>query len=128
MPRDAVRSWDEATHPLLHAADSLASPPKGGELTKWLLGVALPMLPIAYGLYCLWNGATVLPGKGLDATLTGAAGRWLAVAYMALGAFIHFHFGWGLSKRGARFSRVAKACALVLFLVSFGLALAGWLR
>ena len=55
--------------------------------------------------------------------LTSEAGFWLAVAYIAAGAFLHFHYFWGLSERLWRFSQIAKILSLLVFLLSLFYAL-----
>ena len=55
--------------------------------------------------------------------MKGDAGFWLAASYIAIGAFMHFHYFWGLSERLWRFSQFAKVSALLVFLPCFLYAL-----
>jgi hypothetical protein len=105
------------------AADSLAHEPSGGRVKKWLLGGGLAALPIIYGVRCLETGHTTLVGRGGDLSFTGDTGFWLAVAYIAIGAFIHFHYFWGLSPRLWPLSQAGKVLSLVVFLPCFFYAL-----
>lgn len=56
-------------------------------------------------------------------TLTGDAGFWLAVAYIAIGALIHFHYFWCLRNRLWPFSQAGKLFSLLVFLSSLFYAL-----
>jgi hypothetical protein len=107
-------------------AERLAENPSGGRVKQWLAGVFLAAWPIVYGIVCIERGHTALPGRSWLAgksNVTGDAGLWLAVAYIAFGAFLHFHYFWGLSERLVLFSRFPKALALLVFASSFFYAL-----
>lgn len=104
-------------------AEDLANPPEGGRIKQWLAGVMLAAVPIVYGSICIHRGHTTLFGRGGNADLSGEAGTSLAVAYIALGAFLHFHYYWGLSERLSRFSQFAKLLAVAAFLPCFIYAL-----
>jgi hypothetical protein len=105
-------------------AHDLAYTPSGGRLKMWLAGVVCALVPVLYGSWCLWIGSTKLFGRrGSALALTGDSGFSLAIAYIAVGAFIHFHFFWGLHPRLHRVSELMKLATVVVFLVSFGFAL-----
>lgn len=90
----------------------------------WLAGVGCALIPIIYGSKCLWTGSARLFGKRTSGlTLTGDAGFALAIAYIAVGAFIHFHFFWGLHPRLHKFCGLMKLFALLVFLATFGYAM-----
>ena len=107
----------------LDDAEDLATAPSGGRTKRWLAGVVLAAVPIIYGCICIQRGHTTLFGRGASSNLTGDAGFWLAVAYIAVGAFLHFHYFWGLSERLWRFSQFAKLLSVLVFLPSFLYAL-----
>ena len=108
----------------LDNAEDLAYGPSGGPVKQWLAGVVFASLPIIYGCICIHRGHTTLFGaRGGNFDLKGQAGLWLAVSYIAIGAFAHFHYFWGLSERLWRFSQAAKVCSLIAFLTSFIYAL-----
>lgn len=110
----------------LDDAEDFAYGPSGGRVKQWLAGVVLASLPIVYGGICVHRGHTVLPGgRGGSLDLKGDDGFWLAVSYIAIGAFVHFHYFWGLSARLWRFSQFMKVGALLVFLASFLRALYG---
>jgi hypothetical protein len=46
-----------------------------------------------------------------------------AVPYVAAGAFLHFHYFWGLNERLRRFSHITKILSLLVFLPSLFYAL-----
>lgn len=113
--------WTNKEHrTYLDDAENLAYGPSGGPVKQWLAGVVLALLPIIYGSICIDRGHTTLPGsRGGSLELKGDAGFWLAVSYIAIGAFAHFHYFWGLSDRLCRFSQFAKVSSLLVFLPSF---------
>lgn len=57
--------------------------------------------------------------------LTGEAGVCLAIAFIAIGGFLHFHYFWGLSDRLWRFSKPLKVGSLLVAFPTFVYAL--WL-
>lgn len=117
--------WTRKTHrTVFDDAENLAYGPSGGRIKQWLAGVVLASLPIVYGIHCIQRGYTTLFGdRGINQKLTGETGVWLAVAYIAIGAFVHFHYFWGLSDRLWRFSQALKVIFLLVFLPSFFYAL-----
>lgn len=105
-------------------AEDLAYGPSGGRTKQWLAGAFLASLPMVYGILCLQRGHTTLFGsRGTDQTLVGSAGISLAIAYVSVGTFLHFHYFWGLSDRLWRFSQALKIASLLVFLPSFFYAL-----
>jgi hypothetical protein len=104
-------------------ADSLAYGPSGGPLKRWLAGVGVALLPIVYGIHCLWTGHAVLPGRHrVSLETSGSTATALAIAYLALGAFIHFHYFWGLHRRLYGWSELLKVLAVLALLGSLGYA------
>ena len=99
--------------------EDLAYSPEGGRVKKWLAGVIVAALPILVGVVGIKSGHTILIGKQVTADLSGFTAFWMSVAYIAVGAFLHFHFFWGLSQRLWRFSEGAKILAMLVFLPSF---------
>lgn len=109
-----------------NTVEDLANTPSGGSVKQWLAGMALPVLIIAVSAMCMKVGRTPIfgtRGSVESVELVGRAGFWLAVSYMALGAFLHFHFFWGLSERLWRFCEWLKVLSLLVFVPSFGFAL-----
>jgi hypothetical protein len=108
----------------LDDAEDLAYGPSGGPVKQWLAGVVCSAPPIIYGVVCIQRGHTTLfGGRGGSLDLKGDAGFWLAVAYIAIGAFVHFHYFWGLSERLYPYSQFAKVVCLLVFLPCFFYAL-----
>jgi hypothetical protein len=74
-------------------AHDLAYTPSGGRIKMWLAGVGCALVPIIYGSKCLWTGSAKLFGQRANSLeLTGPGATALAIAYLAVGFFIHFHF------------------------------------
>ena len=124
-----MKSWDgrnwtpRESRTLLDDIEDLAHAPSGGRKKQWFAGVVMAMVPVIYGIHSIRRGYTTLPGSRGAEKLTGEAGVWLAVACIALGAFLHFHFFWGLSERLWRFSERLKVVTLLTLLGAFGRAL-----
>jgi hypothetical protein len=105
-------------------AEDLAYGPSGGRAKQWLAGVILASLPIIYGVVCIRRGHTTLFGRrGSDLDLSRDAALSLAISYIAIGAFLHFHYFWGLSEHLWRFSQAGKVVSVLIFLPSFLYAL-----
>lgn len=101
------------------AAESLADYPSGGRIKMWLLGVALALAPIGYGVRCLvTEHATLIGSRGSRLEVTGSAAVAMAIAYMAVGLFIHAHWFWGLHPRLSPWSPVLKILTLLTFLAA----------
>ena len=105
-------------------AEDMAFGPSGGRVKQWLAGVILAAAPIIYGIVCIHRGHATLFGKrGSNLDLSGDAALWLAISYIAVGAFLHFHYFWGLSESLWRFSQAGKVVSVLIFLPSFLYAL-----
>ncbi len=103
-------------------ADSLSHSPSGGRVKMWLLGVGLALLPISYGIYCLHTGHAILPGQNSKLDVTGSGSVALAIAYIAVGVFIHAHWFWGLYPKFEWLSPILKVVATLVFLGGLGYA------
>ena len=102
-------------------AEDLAYEPEGGRVKMWLMGVAAASAPIVYGIYCLHTCHATLIGKNSsNMELNGSAAKGLAIAIIAIGAFIHFHWFWGLNKKLLPFSPLGKLFSAIVFLISIG--------
>lgn len=98
-------------------ADDLSHAPAGGGVKRWLLGLGLALLPFGYGLQCLQSGhARFFGTRGTHLELQGASATSLAVAYLALGVFLHSHYFWGLHPRLHPWSPLLKLLSLLVFL------------
>jgi hypothetical protein len=104
-------------------AEDLAYPPTGGRGKMLFLGIILALVPAGYGIYCLRTGHALMFGQNADLDVTGSAAVALAIAYMAVGIFIHAHWFWGLRPKGESLSYLLKIFAVLLFLGSFGYAI-----
>jgi len=85
---------------LLSAGSALGGEPTGGRFKMWFWGVAFAVLPLGYGLVCLFTGQARIVGRGGEsAVFHGAEAIGLAVGYISIGAFLHFRYFWGLHQR-----------------------------
>ena len=81
------------------------------------------MIPIAYGIHCLLSGRALIPGRyGLAYRAAGSVAIAMAIAYIAIGAFLHFRFFWELHGKLWRFSEAGKILSLTAFLGGLGYA------
>jgi len=102
-------------------AGSLSESPSGGRLKMWLLGFLLALVPILYGMHCLWSGHTKLVGgRGASLDLTGSAAVAMAIAYIAMGGYMHAHWFWGLHHKLEPLSPILKLLAVLAFLGGLG--------
>lgn len=115
--------FDKPLPTALDKAERLAGSPSGGRITMWLLGFCLALIPIGYGVHFLSvHRATFFGRGGSRLELHGAPAVALAVAYIAVGLFIHAHWFWGLHPRLQRFSYFGKLLSLLVFVPTFGYA------
>jgi hypothetical protein len=102
-------------------AESLSHAPSGGRLKMWLLGVGVALIPIYYGIRCLQSGhATLFGTRGARLELSGVEATAMAIAYIAVGVFIHAHWFWGLHPRLEALSPILKVVATLVFLGGLG--------
>jgi hypothetical protein len=104
-------------------AEDLAYPPSGGPVKMCLLGIGVALIPFIYGAHCLLSGRALLFGQNGNMRVTGAAATALAIAYMAVGVFIHAHWFWGLLPKLEAVSYLLKYAAVLVFIGSFGYAM-----
>ena len=101
--------------------ESLSYSPSGGRIKMWLLGVGLALIPLCYGVHCWFTGhARFFGRRGSHLDLDGSAAGALAIAYIAVGVFIHVHWFWGLHPRLVPLSKLLKVLAVLVFLGGFG--------
>ena len=102
-------------------AESLSHSPSGGRLKMWLLGVGLALVPIGYGVRCLQTGhVTFFGSRGSRLDLTDSSAVAMAIAYIAVGVFIHAHWFWGLHPKLEVLSPILKVLAVLVFLGGLG--------
>jgi hypothetical protein len=101
-------------------AEDLAYSPSGGHAKMWGLGVGLAFVPIGYGIRCLFTGHATLIGQNGDLDVTSSTAVALAIAYIAVGIFMHAHWFWGLQPKLEIVSYVLKFLAALVFLGSLG--------
>ncbi len=106
-------SWD---------AESLSEAPDVGPVKRWIYGVLLAALPVAFGIWCIVQGRTPLCSRYGVTYLTGQAGVALAAAYIAVGVFCHVHFFWAAHPKLWRAARAAKVLIIVVFIAGLGYA------
>jgi hypothetical protein len=104
----------------LDVAEDLADAPSGGRFHMWLLGVGLALIPFGYGVRCLLTGHARFLGRGSSLNLEGSAAVAMAIAYIAIGVFIHAHWFWGMHRRLEPLSYPLKVLAALAFLGGFG--------
>ena len=108
--------------------DFPADRPPDALQTQLVKGLGLALVPIVYGAVCIRRRSTLLflleRSAGEDTIeFLGSEGFWLAVAYIALGVALHFHFFWGYDDRLWRYADYGKNLATVVCVGSFFYAL-----
>ena len=110
--------------PSVDEAEELSYAPSGGRVKMWLSGVGLALVPLVYGLKGLEAGRTLFFGsRGSQLELQDEAAAGMSIAYIAVGAFLHFHYFWGLHSRLLPWSPWLKLVAVTVFLGAFGCAM-----
>ncbi len=114
--------WTNKDHrTALDDAEDLAHAPSGGRVKMWLLGVGLALVPLGYGVHGLLTGhARFFGRRGSHLDLDGSAAVALAIAYIAVGVFIHAHWFLGLHSKLEPLSYLLKVLAVLVFLGGFG--------
>ncbi len=105
--------------------------PSGGPVKQWLAGAVIPFMILIYAIVCLDRGYTTLLGNRGSATLYNTEGIALACSYIAIAAFLHFHYFWGLHDKLYRFGQTLKVVALIIFIplflyAVFNMVFGGW--
>jgi len=114
--------WTRNPHEIdVELAESLSHSPSGGRVKMWLLGFGFALVHIYYGIRCLQAGHTTFFGsRGSHLDLTGSSAVAMAIAYIAVGVFIHAHWFWGLHPKLEPLSSILKVLALLVFLGGLG--------
>ena len=107
-------------------AEDLVSPP----WMRWGVGAVVALALSVYGVHCVAAGRMWLPGYspggfgGSDGGLVvGGAAYGMGIAYLALGAFLHFRFFWEGHPRLWRLAGVGQAVSLLAVLCGAGYAM-----
>ncbi len=88
-----------------------------------LLGIGFALIPLGYGVHCLFTGHARFYGRHSNLDLYGSAAIALAIAYISIDVFIHAHWFWGLLGRFQTVSYLLKLLCVLAFLGSFGYTL-----
>lgn len=96
--------------------------------TQLVAGLGLAAVPIVYGVVGLVRGSIWIylirsSGNTNFIEFSGEAGVWFAVAFIALGVAVHFHYFWGYSENYWRYSDYGRNLATVVCVGSFFYAL-----
>ena len=85
---------------LLNAGSVLGGEPTGGPFKMWFWGAVVAIVPLGYGVVCLFTGHVSIIGRGGESAIFhGAEAVGLATGYISVGAFLHFRYFWGLHER-----------------------------
>jgi hypothetical protein len=104
--------------------ETFTCPPEGGAFKRWVLGWITPAAIAFYSVLCGFLDRRIeLPGKWSSSEFSGTAAISLASSYLAVAAFTHFHFGWGLSERLFHLSQRGKWASVAVFVSTFAAAL-----
>jgi hypothetical protein len=88
-------------------------------ISKLLMGIIVPALPVLYGVSSVLSRHSKFIGRGRMADLSGLAAVAAGIGYLSLGLFIHVHYCW---KDHPKLAGGADAASVFLILV-VGLAL-----
>ena len=103
--------------------EDFAYPPSGGRLKLIILGVVIPGVIAFFAIRAWAHQEAYWPGsRGSGMTVRGEAAQALAVAYLSIGAFLHFRWFWGLLSAHRTF-QIGTVCSLFAFLAGLICAL-----
>jgi hypothetical protein len=100
----------------------LEAQPQGGRATMWIGGVGLALLPVIGGIQTLVSQQGTLGTTLWRRTLEGGPAISLGIGLIGVGAFLHFHFFFGLHPRLREHSHAGKKLALFAACAGFGIA------
>lgn len=101
-------------------------PPSGGKGIRLFLGYIVPAGIAAYAIIAgLIDADIIIPIKRAG-SVEGGSARWLGVTYLSVAAFMHFHYGWGLSEKLWPHSQRGKWISVWACLGSAAMALFSW--
>ena len=100
--------------------DDLEGTPDVGPTTRWLCGVVVAAIPVAYGVSRIVAGEATFHSRTGTLHLTGTAAVMLGLVLISVGLFLHFHFFWAPHRVLWRFAELGKILSLLLFLGSLG--------
>ena len=96
--------------------------PGQGPFYQWILGAALPLAILIYGIFAIVTRQTTIGGQqpmhleGLNATAIG-------IAAVSLGLFLHCHYFWGNIYNQVWFAVLGKIVSACGFIVGLGILL-----
>jgi hypothetical protein len=95
--------------------------PSSGDNSQWVLGIAVPLLAVGYGMFCFVTQHVRLTSHHtLVADLHGVKAVAVGVASTSIGLFFHFHLFWGESLRLSRWADLGRIVSMTAFIVSLG--------
>ena len=94
------------------------SKPTSGWKEMWIGGIGVALVPLVYGVYCLYAGHAYFlrRHRGL-VELQESDAVVMGIAYIGLGAFVHFRYFWGRHPRLRTRNGILGAVALSIFVV-----------
>lgn len=101
----------------------LEAQPQGGRTTMWIGGVGLALLPTIAGIQCLVTRKAALGSALWHRTLEGGAAIALGLGWIGVGAFLHFHFFFGLHATLSAHSYAGKKLALLVACAGLSIAM-----
>ena len=108
----------------LNTADHFSGLGSGSFLSKWLGGIAVPIVITIYAVNCIITKQAVMAGvHGSQIELTRTPAVAFGVAWLCVAIFLHFHYFWPTLKRLWVLTDVGKTIAALGFIVSLGYVL-----
>jgi hypothetical protein len=91
--------------------------PSSGWKERWIGGIVVALIPTVYGIYCLYTGHAYVPRRRQGfVDLQSWDVVVVAIAWIALGAFLHLEYFWGRHPRLRCWSRRLKGAAMLVFI------------
>ena len=88
-----------------------------GPVRRWIYGLVLAAVPLAYGVWCIVTRHATLRGRwGSAMELRGRTAIARGVVWVAVGLFMHLHFLWSAHPRWWRVARWGKVLCMLAFM------------
>lgn len=83
----------------------------------WIGGIGVALVPFGYGVYCMLTGHAYVPCRHRGfVNLQGSDAVVMAIAYIGLGAYVHFRYFWGRHPRLRSRNGILGGVALSVFI------------
>ena len=103
---------------IVRFSEGLTEAPDVDRLGRWILGVVVPLIPLALGIYWITIGRAWLIADGGLVELSGSTALAAGIAWVAVAVFAHSHWFWCPHYIWCGVGELGKILSLVVLIVS----------